>query len=198
MVEFRLRRADDAPATRPHTQTEIHVIVADGEMILFQPADRFEHIAPDRHAGPGDGGDGSGVAQHPARAGLASRRATHHMRGNGAGTERDAGVLQSPVGIEQPGADGTDLVPSRERNHGPQPVGMDRLGVIVEQHQDFAARRTGGTVVHGRPIERTWVVQHADARVGGEPEQQPRRPPPAAAIVDDQQLQVGIISAIQD
>lgn len=198
VIQFGARRADHPPATRAHAQAEVDIVVGDREMLGFQPAHRVEHRAAQRHAGPGHRRDAARVAQQPAMARVVARGAATQMRRGAARADGNAGVLQRAVGIQQPCADDADVRSLRQGDHLAQPARVDDRGVVVEQHDDLAARLPHGGVVHGGPVERSGVGQDADAWVGGQAGQQPRGAAFAAVVVQDQHFDRGIIGAVQD
>ena len=166
MQQLRKRRADHAQTSRAHTQADVDIVVGNGQVVLLEPADSVEHLAPHRHAGAGHRGHAARVAQHAAIAWVIARRTAQQMRCHRAGPQRQAGVLHRAVRIQQPRADHADRRTQCQCHHFVQPIGMQCLDIVVEQHKDFAARKRHGGVVHRRPVERAWVTQHAHALIG--------------------------------
>lgn len=197
MVQLRPRGADHAPAAGAHAQAEIDVVAGDGEMLAFEPAHFFEHPPPHHHAGAGHRRHAARVPQHPAIARRVAGGAAQQMRRHRARPDRHAGVLHPAVRIQQPGSHHADLRPLRQRHHLAQPVGMDRLNVVVQQRQHGAARQARRGIVHRRPVERAGEAQHAHARIRRQPGQQPRGGAPATVVVDDDQFDCGIVGAPQ-
>ena len=198
MIQLGARRADHPPAARAHAQAEVDIIVGDCEVLGFEPAHRVEHRAAQGHAGTSHRRDAAGVAQHPAVARIVARGAAAQMRRNAARADGNAGVLQRAVGIQQPRTDDADVRSLRQGDHLAQPAWVDHLRVVVEQHDDLAARLPHGGVVQRGPVERTGVGQDADAWVCGQAGQQPRGAAFAAVVVQDQHFDRGVVGAVQD
>ncbi len=188
MEQLRERREHDAVAEFAKTQAQIEIVEGDGEMRLVQPADLVEHAAP-------DGETGARHRQHAARHGdlavmarLGPSGEAQHMRRRDAGAEQDAGMLQRAVRVQQFRPDRADIGAQRVADQFAQPCRVDHLDIVVEQHDDFAARLRHRRVVDGGEVERAGMAQHAHARIGRQVTQRLGRHVLGTVVIDDQHL----------
>jgi len=198
MDQRHVRCAHNTPPSRADAQAQVDVIVRDRKLRRLQPANRIEHITAKRHAGTGHRRDTARGTQHPAMAHVVRRRAAHQMRRDGTGRQRDAGVLHRAIWIQQVSAHDADIGPQHETHHLTQPVRERRLHIVVKQHDHVTPRHLHGVVVEGGPVEGAGTMQHPHPRIPRHLLQKSGRASAPAAIVNDDQLDSGIIGAMQN
>ena len=79
------------------------------------------------------------------------------MVGHPAHAEDEAGVLDPSIGVVEPGAHRAHLRSLRLLQHGGEPVGLDDLGVVVEEDEVLAPGLGSAEVVEGGEVERSRV-----------------------------------------
>src|SRR5262245_499998 len=78
VAELRPRRPDGAEAALAHPEAEVDVVEPDRQVLLVEPADGLERVAPDHEARRGDGRELLDGARPPAVADRPARAAAVH------------------------------------------------------------------------------------------------------------------------
>ena len=124
-------RHRDAPSSGPGSHAEIDVVEGDGEGAFVKAA----KLAPERprrqHRRRRHRGAAMGQAEATEGVLRIPGRALPVMPGDAAVAEDHPGVLDRPVGEEQPGADDADLRQRHDVFHLLKPVGRKYLYIIV-------------------------------------------------------------------
>ena len=159
MDERGVRCVDDPQAGAPHAQAKVEVVV-DDRVTLVETADFVERRAPHQQAGAGQARD---VALRCGQTEAADILALGEPKGVPpvAVVQKQAGVLDAAVGIEQPWPHHPDFAPLRMLHQRVQPARLDGLDIVVEEQQIFAERRLGPEIVELRPVERGGVFHDA-------------------------------------
>ncbi len=95
-------------------------------------------LAAGGQARAGDGGNFTGRGGHVEIAGGSVVEPGQHVIGRAAHADDHAAMLESPIGIEQAGADRADLGTHGLRRQDVDPARFVRLDVIVEEEEDVA------------------------------------------------------------
>ena len=163
---------DDPVPGEAQLQTQVDVLEA-VDVALVEAADRRERVGADRHAGRGHAvGLERAAGRRECLVLVVKDMLGHRYAQRRAAQERDPGVLDRPVGEQQPAAGDADaglggLLDERLECAG------GHLGVVVEEDQHVAASLGGAEVAAAREV--AVLAQQPDGRAVGPVMQQRRR-----------------------
>ena len=129
-------------------------IVVDDEVRLVEAAEAVEGFARGHQARAGQRDDVTLGARQSEIAGLVFRKVAEGMAALAHRRQEQAGMLDSPAGVEQQRTDRADLRALRLCEKGVEPVRVEDLDVVVQEQQEFALCRLHGEIVEARPVVR--------------------------------------------
>src|SRR5205085_10830220 len=109
MIEFGIRRPEDAIAARTHAQAEIHIVEGNRQIGLIETTDLSVHLAARDETCAGHGREILQQLRAPHVAPIPARLILVRVAGNAADAEHDAGMLDQTIRVVELRADRADL-----------------------------------------------------------------------------------------
>ena len=147
-------RPDHAIAGGRGAQAEVDIVVRDAEVLFVEAADRRNARARNQHAGAGHRGQRLPHMQPRHRARIALALPAEPVPSQSAQAHNNAGVLQSPVRINQARANDAGSGIIEATHHLPQPAAVDHLDVVIQEQHELARGTRKAAIDLARKIKR--------------------------------------------